>query len=59
MLGDDGSLYIPRGELVTAVRTLDNYEGIGNIITCDAVGDCNALGLVIMEVVDGEFVAVN
>jgi len=59
VLGSDGSLFIPRGALVTAVRSLNNYEGIGNIITCDAVGECNALGLVIMEVVDGEFVAVN
>jgi branched-chain amino acid transport system substrate-binding protein len=58
-LGDDGSLNIPRQALVDGVRGLNNYQGIGNVITCDAVGECNALGLVIMEVVDGEFVAVN
>lgn len=59
LLGDDGSLYVPRGELVTAVRGLTDYQGIGNVITCDEVGECNALGLLIMEVVDGEFVAQN
>jgi len=58
-LGDDGALYIPRGALVAAVRGLKDYKGIGNIITCDEVGECNALGLVIMKVVDGEFVPVN
>jgi branched-chain amino acid transport system substrate-binding protein len=59
VLGGDGNLYVPRGALVDAVRGLKGYEGIGNNITCDAVGDCNALGLVIMEVVDGEFVPQN
>ena len=59
MLADNGSLFVPRGALVDAVRGLSGYEGIGNIITCDEVGECNALGIVIMEVVDGEFVARN
>jgi len=59
MLADNGSLFVPRGALVDAVRGLSGYEGIGNIITCDDVGECNALGIVIMEVVDGEFVARN
>ena len=58
ILGDDGALYIPRGALVAAVRNLTDYKGIGNIITCDKVGECNALGLVIMKVVDGKFVPV-
>ena len=59
VLGDDGSLYIPRGALVAAVRGLTGYEGIGNIITCNEIGECNALGLVIMKVVNGEFVPQN
>jgi len=53
------ALFIPRGALVDAVRGLNNYEGIGNVITCSDVGECNALGLVIIEVVDGEFEALN
>ena len=59
VLGDDGAFYVPRGALVAAVRGLTNYVGIGNVITCDEVGECNALGLVIMKVENGEFVAVN
>jgi len=58
VLGDDGALYVPRGALVDAVRNLTDYEGIGNKITCDKVGECNALGLLIMKVVDGKFVSV-
>lgn len=43
-LGDDGNLYIPRAELVTAVRTLSGYQGLTGEITCDEVGECNASG---------------
>jgi len=59
VLGDDGTLYVPRGALVDAIRNLTDYVGIGNTITCDEIGECNALGLQIMEVVDGEFVPVD
>jgi len=59
LLGDDGSLYVPRGALVTTVRGLKDYKGVGNVITCNEVGECNALGMIIMKVVDGEFVPQN
>jgi branched-chain amino acid transport system substrate-binding protein len=42
--GGDGSLYVPRGALVTAVRSLKDYQGLTGTFTCDAVGECNASG---------------
>ncbi|MHC1771951.1 MAG: branched-chain amino acid ABC transporter substrate-binding protein [Flexilinea sp.] len=43
-VGDDGNLYIPRAEMVNAVRNLSGYQGITGEITCDEVGECNASG---------------
>jgi len=37
----DGKLYIPRGALVTAVRTLNNYVGLSGTFTCQENGECN------------------
>jgi len=59
VLGTDGSLYIPRGALVDAVRGLTNYEGISGTYTCPPDGDCNVEGPTFWIVQDGEFVAVN
>jgi len=44
VLGGDGSLYVPRGALVTAVRNLKDYQGLTGTFTCDSVGECNATG---------------
>ena len=41
-VGDDGNLYIPRGALVDAVRSLKEYQGIGGVVTCDSTGECSA-----------------
>jgi branched-chain amino acid transport system substrate-binding protein len=35
------TLYIPRGALVNAVRTLDNYVGLSGTFTCQSDGECN------------------
>lgn len=51
------TLYIPRGELVTAVRTMTNFQGIAGVITCKENGECNASGPVIYVVKDGKWVA--
>ena len=59
VLGDDGSLYIPRGKLVDGVRNLTNYVGISGTYTCPPDGDCNVEGPTFWIVQDGEFVAVN
>lgn len=59
MLGTDGSLYIPRGALVDAVRGLTNYVGISGTYTCFPDGDCNVEGPTFWIVQDGDFVAAN
>jgi branched-chain amino acid transport system substrate-binding protein len=59
VLGNDGSLYIPRGALVDGVRNLTNYVGISGTYTCFPDGDCNVEGPTFWIVQDGEFVAVN
>lgn len=44
VLGDDGSLYIPRGALVDAVRGLKDYVGLSGKISCDQTGECSSSG---------------
>ena len=56
VLGDDGSLYVPRGALVTAVRTLTEYKGISGTYSCDATGECNTLPPMFVVVKDGAWV---
>lgn len=55
ILGDDGSLYIPRDALVAAVNSLEGYEGLTGLITC-INGDCNASGPAFLVVRDGVWV---
>jgi branched-chain amino acid transport system substrate-binding protein len=38
------NLYVPRGALVNAVRTLSGYQGLSGVVTCDAVGECSSSG---------------
>lgn len=54
--GSDGNLYIPRGALVTAVRTLKDYKGLTGVFTCDAKGECNASGPIFVTIQDGKWV---
>jgi branched-chain amino acid transport system substrate-binding protein len=54
---DDGTVYIPRGELVKAVRGLTDFQGLSGILTCNEVGECNASGPVFYVVQDGAWVA--
>ena len=58
-LGDDGKLYIPRAELVEAVRTTNGFQGITGEITCTENGECNASGPTFYRVVDGEWVIIS
>ncbi|PJF25179.1 MAG: hypothetical protein CUN53_14110, partial [Phototrophicales bacterium] len=44
VLGGDGALYIPRGALIAAVRSTIEYVGIGGVLRCDDVGECNTVG---------------
>ena len=56
ILGDSGNLYVPRSALLTAVRTLTNYKGIGGTYSCDATGECNTLPPMFVIVKDGAWV---
>jgi branched-chain amino acid transport system substrate-binding protein len=55
ILGDDGSLYIPREALVEAVNGLAGYEGLTGVLTCNG-GECNASGPSFQVVQDGAWV---
>ncbi len=55
-LGADGSLYIPRGALTAAVRNTKEFKGLSGVLTCDAVGECNASGPIFYIVKDGKWV---
>ena len=53
---DDGSLTIPRGALVDAVRATKDYKGLSGTITCSATGECNSSGPIFYTVKDGKWV---
>ncbi len=53
--GSDGSLYIPRGALVDAVRGTKDFQGLSGTLSCDAVGECNASGPIFYIVKDGKW----
>jgi branched-chain amino acid transport system substrate-binding protein len=52
---DNGTLYVPRGALVEAVRQMDT-AGLTGAIVCDEIGECNASGPTFYQVVDGAWV---
>lgn len=54
--GDDGSLYIPRGALVEAVRTMKDFKGVAGTYTCSDTGECNSEGPLFVVVKDGQWV---
>ena len=54
--GDDGSLYVPRGALVDAVRTLKDFKGVAGTYTCNDVGECNSNGPLFVTIKDGAWV---
>ena len=56
ILGTDGSLYIPRSALITAVRATKDYQGLSGVISCDATGECGSSGPVFYIVKDGDWV---
>jgi branched-chain amino acid transport system substrate-binding protein len=56
VMGGDGNLYIPRGALVTAVRTLKDFKGLTGTLTCDAKGECNSTGPTFYVVKAGQWV---
>jgi branched-chain amino acid transport system substrate-binding protein len=53
VVGDDGSLYVPRATLTASVRALEGYEGLSGTISCNDVGECNTAGPTFYVVQDG------
>ncbi|MBN1230902.1 MAG: branched-chain amino acid ABC transporter substrate-binding protein [Anaerolineales bacterium] len=56
VVGEDGNLYVSREAMVAAVRGTTGYQGLTGEITCDAVGECNALGPTFFVVENGVWV---
>jgi len=54
-VGDDGSLYIPRDELIDVVRGTRDFPGLSGPITCSPIGECNASGPVFYVVRNGKW----
>jgi len=52
---ENGTLFVPRGALVQAVRTSD-YVGLTGLVKCNEIGECNASGPTFYKVVDGVWV---
>ena len=52
---DNGNLVIDREELISAMRTVDAFEGLTGRIRCDSMGECGAGGVQIFQVTDGSF----
>jgi branched-chain amino acid transport system substrate-binding protein len=55
-VGDDGSLSIPRGALIDAVRGTTDYQGLSGVVTCDETGECSSSGPTFYIIQDGEWV---
>jgi len=49
-------LYVPRGALMTAVRTLTDYVGLSGTFTCQSNGECNVDKPQFVVVKDGKWV---
>jgi branched-chain amino acid transport system substrate-binding protein len=52
---ENGTLFVPRGALVQAVRNSD-YVGLTGLVKCNEIGECNASGPTFYKVVDGVWV---
>jgi branched-chain amino acid transport system substrate-binding protein len=55
VVGGDGNLYVEREALVQAVNSLEGYQGLTGVITCNA-GECNTAGPTFEIVKDGAWV---
>ncbi len=52
---DSGNLVVDREALISAIRTVDAFDGLTGTIKCDSIGECGAGGVQIFEVMDGAF----
>jgi branched-chain amino acid transport system substrate-binding protein len=53
--GSDGNMYVPRGTLVEAVRSLKDYKGLTGTFACDATGECYASSPHYVVIKDGKW----
>jgi branched-chain amino acid transport system substrate-binding protein len=53
---ENGTMYIPRGALMKAVRGTSGFDGIAGTVTCQSNGECNASGPVFYVIEGGEWV---
>lgn len=53
VLDEAGNIYVPRSELVKAVRGLKDFKGIAGNYTCSEIGECNIAGPLFMLIKDG------
>ena len=58
VVDDAGNLVINREELIEAVRTTTEYDGLTGLLTCNDKGDCGAGSIAINLVEDGGWVSV-
>jgi branched-chain amino acid transport system substrate-binding protein len=58
VVDDAGNLVIDREELIEAVRSTADYDGLTGMLTCDEKGDCGAGSIAINLVEDGGWVNV-
>ncbi len=56
---DSGNLIIDREALVSAIRSVEAFDGLTGTIRCDSIGECGAGGVQIYQVTDGAFVQVS
>ena len=56
---ESGNLVIEREALISAIRSVDAFDGLTGTIECDGVGECGAGGVKIFQVTDGAFVQIS
>ena len=56
---ESGNLAIEREALISAIRSVDAFDGLTGTIKCDSVGECGAGGVKIFQVTDGAFVQIS
>lgn len=54
--GPDGTLWIGREALNTAIRATSGYQGLSGVITCQPNGDCGTGTVAVSKVENGQFV---
>ena len=54
-LDESGNLVIDREELISAIRSVDGFDGLTGLIKCDSIGECGAGGVQVFQVTDGDF----